>query len=64
MLAQKDYKKRHGEVCFNTDYNFCKKFGIKITKRWYENRIESIIENHVAKLLWGYGKGNKKVHGK
>lgn len=48
----------------NTDYNFSKKFGIKVTKRWCEKRIDSIIENHVVKILWCYGEDNERMHGK
>ena len=52
MLAQKEYKRRHGKVCLNIHWVLCKKFGVKVCERWYEHKVESVIENDIVKILW------------
>lgn len=39
MLAQKDYKRRHNKVCLNIQWILRKKYGIKVTERWYERKV-------------------------
>ena len=52
MLAQKKYKKRHDKVCLNIHWALSKKYGVKVCERWYEHKVESVIENDIVKILW------------
>ena len=52
MLAQKEYKRRHNKVCLNIHCALCKKYGVKVCKRWYKHKVESVIENDIVKILW------------
>ena len=36
MLAQKECKRRHDKVCLNINWALCKKYGVKVSERWYE----------------------------
>ena len=51
MLARKEYKRRHGKVCLNIHWTLCKKYGVKVCERWYEHKVESVIENDVVNVL-------------
>ena len=50
MLAQKEHKKRH-KVSLNIHWSLCKKHGVKVCERWYEHKVESVIENDIVKIL-------------
>ena len=52
MLAQKEYKRRHDKVCLNIHWALCKKYGVKVCERWYEYKVESVIDNDIVKILW------------
>ena len=52
MLAQKECKRGHDKVCLNIHWVLCKKHGVKVCKRWYENKVGSVIENDIVKILW------------
>ena len=52
MLAQKEYKRRHDKVCLNIHWALCKKYEVKVCERWYEHKVESVIENDIFKILW------------
>ena len=52
MLAQKEYKRRHDKVCLNIHWALCKTYGVKVCERWYEHKVESVIENDIVKILW------------
>ena len=52
MLAQKEYKRRYDKVCLNIHWTLCKTYGVKVCERWYELKVESVIENNVVKILW------------
>ena len=52
ILVQKDYKRRHDKVCLNIHWAICKKYGVKVCERWYEHKVESVIENDTVKILW------------
>ena len=51
-LAQKEYKRRHDKVCLNIHWALCNKNGVKACERWYEHKVECVIENDIAKILW------------
>ena len=52
MLAQKEYKRRYDKVCLNIHWVLCKKFVVKVCERWYEHKVECVIENDIVKILW------------
>ena len=37
---------------FEHHWALCKKYGVKVCERWYENKIESVIRNDIVKILW------------
>ena len=51
-LAQKELKRRHDKVCLIIHWALCKKYGVEVCERWYEQKVESVIENDVVKTLW------------
>ena len=38
--------------CLNIHWALCKKYGGKVYERWYEHKVESVIENDIVKFLW------------
>ena len=52
MFAQKEYNRKHDKVCLNIHWALCKKYGVKVCERWYEHKVESVIENDIVKILW------------
>ena len=52
MLTQREYKRRHDQVCLNIHLALCKKYGVKVCERWYEHKVESVVENDIVKILW------------
>ena len=42
-LAQKDYKRRNDKVCLNIHWALCKKYGVKVCEKWYEDKVEYVI---------------------
>ena len=52
MLAQKAYKRRHDKVCLNIHWALCKNYEVKACERWYEHKVEYVIENDFVKILW------------
>ena len=44
-------KRRHDKVCLNIDWALSKKYGVKVCERWYEHKVESVIENDIVKIL-------------
>ena len=51
MVAQKDYKRRDDKVCLNIHWVLCKTCVVKVGERWYELKVESVIENDIVKVL-------------
>eukprot|EP00794_Sanderia_malayensis_P016665 gene16665-biopygen14077 len=54
VLAQKEYLKRHNNVCQYIHWRLCKKFDLEATKNWYEHKPEGCVENEKVKLLWDF----------
>ena len=52
MLVQKEYKRRHNKVCLNIHWALCKKCGVKLCERWYDNKAESVIKTDIVKILY------------
>ena len=36
----------------NIHWALCKKYGIKKCERWYEHKVEQVIENNIVKIIW------------
>ena len=53
MLAQKEYKRRRNKICLNIHRVLSEKYGVKVCEKWYEHKVESVIENDIVKFLWG-----------
>ena len=51
-IGQKEYKRRHDKVCLNIHWVLCKKYGVKVCERWFEDEVEFFIENDIVKILW------------
>ena len=51
VVAQKDYKRRDDKVCLNIHWVLCKTCVVKVGERWYERKVESVIENDIVKVL-------------
>ena len=54
VLAQKEYLKRHNNVCQYIHWRLCKKFDLEATKNWYEHKPKGCVENEKVKLLWDF----------
>ena len=51
MLHQSNYQKDN-MVCLNINWALYKKYGVKVTERWYKHKVELVIENDIAEILW------------
>ena len=54
ILAQKDYKKRHDNVCRYIHWKLCEKHDFQRVQQWYEHEPDGVIENKRYKILWGF----------
>ena len=54
MLAQREYKKRHDCVGRKIHWEFCRKYGVAVSERWYEHQPETVTKNDSCKLLWDF----------
>ena len=51
-LAQKEYKRRHGNVAKKVHWDICKKNWLEHSEKWYEHAPEGAVENEEIKVLW------------
>ena len=51
-LAQKEYKRRHGNAAKNVHLDLCKNNGLEHTEKLYEHVRERAVENEEVKVLW------------
>ena len=51
-LAQKEYKRRHGNVAKKVHWDICKKNGLEHSEKWYEHAPEGAVENEEIKVQW------------
>ena len=54
MLAQKEYKKRHDNVCRYIHWKLCEKHDFQRAQQWYEHEPDGVIENKGYKILWDF----------
>ena len=51
-LAQKEYKRQHGNAGKKVHWDLCKKNALEHTEKWYEHVPEGAVENEDVKVLW------------
>ena len=51
-MAQKEYKRRHDLVGKKIHWEICRKFGVEVSKKWYQHEPEAVVENEKSKILW------------
>ena len=54
MLTQKEYKKRHDNVCRYIHSRLWTKHGFEGGPQWHEHEPDGVIENEVYKILWSF----------
>ena len=50
MLAQKEYKKKHDNVCGYIHWRLREKYGLEGAQQWYEHEPYAVIENKEYKF--------------
>ena len=53
-IALTDYKKRHNKVAYMLHWNLCKKYHLLAAEIWWEHKIEKVLQNNEAKILWDF----------
>ena len=51
-FAQKEYKRRHGNVAKKVHWDIYKKNRLEHMEKWYEHVPEGTVENEEVKVLW------------
>ena len=54
MLAQKEYKKRHDNVCGYIHWKLCEKHDFHRAQQQYEHQSDGVIKNAGYKILWDF----------
>ena len=54
ILDQKEYKKRHDNVCRYIHWRLCKKHDFEGTPEWHERKPGGVIDSEVYKVLWNF----------
>ena len=54
MFAQKEYKKKHDNVCRYIHWRLREKYGLEGAQEWYEHEPYAVIENKEYKILWDF----------
>ena len=53
-LAQKEYERRHDNLCKMVQLKLASKCNFEARDKWYEHEPESILENEDYKILWDF----------
>ena len=51
IMAQKKYQ-RHSLVGKKMHWEICRSFGMKVSKKWYQQEPETVVENWKSKIWW------------
>ena len=51
-IAETEYRKRHDGVARLVHWNLCKQYGLNRSGKWYDHKIDTVIENEKAKIVW------------
>ena len=54
MLAQKEYKKMHDNICRYIHWKLCEKYGFRGAQQWYKHEPDGVIESKGYKILWDF----------
>ena len=50
-IALTNYKDRHNKVASMLHWNLCKKYHLPAADKWWEHKIEKVVQNNEAKIL-------------
>ena len=53
-LAQKEYRRRHGNLGKIVHWKLARKCNFEAGDKWYEHEPESVLENKDYKILWDF----------
>ena len=53
-LAQKEYKRRHGNLGKKVYWKLARKCNFEAGDKWYAHEAESVLENEDYKILWDF----------
>jgi hypothetical protein len=53
-IAQTDYKERHNKVASMLHWNLCKKYHLPAADKWWEHKVEKVLQNDDVKILWDF----------
>ena len=53
-LAQKEYKRRHGNLGNIVHWKLARKCNFEAGNKWYEHEPEIVLENEDYKILWDF----------
>ena len=51
-LSQKEYKRRRDWFETKIHQKIYRKYGIEVKKKWYEHKLEVLMQNAKCKILW------------
>ena len=38
----------------NLHWTLCRKYGLEDSKKWYQHKVDSVVENERVKILWDF----------
>lgn len=53
-IAQTDYKERHNKVASMLHWNLCKKYNMPAVDKWWEHKVEKVVQKDDVKILWDF----------
>ena len=53
-LAQKEYKRRHDNLCKIVHWKLARKCNFQAGDNWYEQKPEHVLESEDYKMLWDF----------
>ena len=53
-IAQTDYKERHNNVASMLHWNLSKKYNIPAVEKWWEHKVDKVIQKEDVKILWDF----------
>ena len=53
-IAQTDHKERHNKVASKLLWNLCKNYHLPASEKWWELKVEKVLQNEEVKILWDF----------
>jgi hypothetical protein len=53
-IAQTEYKARHNKVATMLHWSLCQKYNLPAADKWWEHKVEKVVQNDDAKILWDF----------